>query len=144
MSMTQTVFSVSAAMGFISIFGIAIQDAILDVTYFQRLKREGLSVEEVADGAAQKRLRPCLMTTLVATLGLLPVAMSTEVGAQTPDTTPACSCRNWWCADIRGDYSCRQASNAHRRAALAHVTWRLSREPCVSSFHRAVTRYGDC
>ena len=81
--LTHTTFSVSAAMGFISIFGIAIQDAILVVTYFQRLRSDGLTIEEAADRAAEKRFRPCLMTTLVATLGLLPAALSTEIGAQT-------------------------------------------------------------
>jgi cobalt-zinc-cadmium resistance protein CzcA len=77
-------FSVSAAMGFISIFGIAIQDAILVVTYFQRLREvEGRSVIEAAREAAEKRFRPVLMTTLVATLGLLPAAVSNGIGSQT-------------------------------------------------------------
>ena len=77
-------FSVSAAMGFISIFGIAIQDAILVVTYFQRLRNvEGLPLEEAARQAGEKRFRPALMTTLVATLGLLPAALSNGIGAQT-------------------------------------------------------------
>ncbi len=77
-------FSVSAAMGFISIFGIAIQDAILVVTYFQRLRDvEGLPVVQAAREAAEKRFRPALMTTLVATLGLLPAALSNGIGAQT-------------------------------------------------------------
>ncbi|MBV9946625.1 MAG: efflux RND transporter permease subunit [Myxococcales bacterium] len=77
-------FSVSAAMGFISIFGIAIQDAILVVTYFQRLRAtEGCSIEVAAREAAEKRLRPCLMTTLVAMIGLLPAAISNGIGAQT-------------------------------------------------------------
>jgi len=77
-------FSVSAAMGFISIFGIAIQDAILVVTYFQRLREtEGLSIELAAREAAEKRFRPVLMTTLVATLGLMPAALSNGIGAQT-------------------------------------------------------------
>ena len=77
-------FSVSAAMGFISIFGIAIQDAILVVTYFQRLRNsEGHSIEQAAREAAEKRFRPVLMTTLVATLGLLPAALSNGIGSQT-------------------------------------------------------------
>ena len=81
---TRTNFSVSAAMGFISIFGIAIQDAILVVTYFQRLRdTEGHSIEQAAREAAEKRFRPVLMTTLVATLGLLPAALSNGIGAQT-------------------------------------------------------------
>ncbi|MEO6573410.1 MAG: efflux RND transporter permease subunit, partial [Polyangiaceae bacterium] len=77
-------FSVSAAMGFISIFGIAIQDAILVVTYFRRLRYvEGLSVEDAAREAGEKRFRPALMTTLVATIGLLPAALSNGIGSQT-------------------------------------------------------------
>ncbi len=77
-------FSVSAAMGFISIFGIAIQDAILVVTYFQRLVEvEGHGLERAAREAAEKRFRPVLMTTLVACLGLLPAALAKGVGAQT-------------------------------------------------------------
>jgi cobalt-zinc-cadmium resistance protein CzcA len=77
-------FSVSAAMGFISIFGIAIQDAILVVTYFQRLRDvEGRTIVQAAREAAEKRFRPVLMTTLVATLGLTPAAISNGIGAQT-------------------------------------------------------------
>jgi cobalt-zinc-cadmium resistance protein CzcA len=77
-------FSVSAAMGFISIFGIAVQDAILVVTYFQRLREvEGMGIREAAREAAEKRLRPCLMTTLVAMIGLFPAAVSTGIGSQT-------------------------------------------------------------
>jgi cobalt-zinc-cadmium resistance protein CzcA len=76
-------FSVSAAMGFISIFGIATQDAILVVTYFKRLREvDGLSVEDAAREAAVKRLRPVLMTTFVS-MGLLPAAIATGIGSQT-------------------------------------------------------------
>jgi len=81
---TGTHFSVSAAMGFVSVFGIAVQDALLMVTYFQRLHfGQGMSVELAAREAAEKRFRPVLMTTLVATLGLLPAALSTGIGSQT-------------------------------------------------------------
>ncbi len=81
---TGTTFSISAAMGFISIFGIAIQDAILVVTYYQRFRREGgLSVADAAHAAAEKGFRPALMTTLVAMLGLFPAAVSTGIGSQT-------------------------------------------------------------
>jgi len=81
---TGTNFSVSAAMGFLSIFGVAIQDAILVVTYFQRSHyMEDRSIEEAAAEAAEKRFRPVLMTTLVAMLGLMPAALSHGIGAQT-------------------------------------------------------------
>ena len=75
--------SVSAAMGFVSIFGIAIQDAILVVTYTQRQWAAGKPTEEGVLVAAQQRLRAVLMTTLVAMLGLLPAALSNRLGAQT-------------------------------------------------------------
>ncbi|MEO6420584.1 MAG: efflux RND transporter permease subunit, partial [Polyangiaceae bacterium] len=82
--LTGTNFSVSAAMGFISIFGIAIQDSLLVVSYFQRLRRvDGLSIVEAARVAAEQRFRPVLMTTLVAMLGLFPAAISNGIGAQT-------------------------------------------------------------
>ncbi|MDB5216723.1 MAG: Cobalt-zinc-cadmium resistance protein CzcA, partial [Myxococcaceae bacterium] len=81
---TRTSFSVSAAMGFLSVFGIAIQDAILVVTYFHQMRyKEGLSVREAARASAEKRFRPVLMTTLVAMLGLMPAALSHGIGAQT-------------------------------------------------------------
>ena len=81
---TRTHFSISAAMGFVSIFGLAIQDAILLVTYFQRMREDrGMSIESAAHEASEKRLRAALMTALVATLGLTPAALSNSIGAQT-------------------------------------------------------------
>jgi cobalt-zinc-cadmium resistance protein CzcA len=81
---TRTNFSVSAAMGLLSIFGVAIQDAILVVTYFQRSRYyEGKGIAESAREAAEKRFRPVLMTTLVAMLGLMPAALSHGIGSET-------------------------------------------------------------
>src|SRR5207248_3348396 len=80
---TRTNFSVSAAMGFISIFGIAIQDALIVVTYAQRLWSDGHGLEEGALLAATRRLRPVLMTTLVAMIGLLPAALPRGIGSET-------------------------------------------------------------
>jgi heavy metal efflux system protein len=77
-------FSISAAMGFISIFGLAIQDGILVVTYFQRHRAQsGAPVVEAARYAAEKGFRPMLMAAVVAILGLLPAALSTGIGSQT-------------------------------------------------------------
>jgi cobalt-zinc-cadmium resistance protein CzcA len=76
-------FSQSAAIGFVSVFGIAVQDALLLVTYFQQLHfKEGLSLEEAARVASHRRFRPVLMTTLTAILGLLPAALSNGIGSQ--------------------------------------------------------------
>ncbi len=80
---TRTHFSISAAMGFISIFGVSIQDALLVVTYAQRLWNEGHGLEEGAREAAERWLRPVLMTTFVAMLGLTPAALSHGIGADT-------------------------------------------------------------
>ena len=81
--LTHTNFSISAAMGFISIFGIAVQDALIVVTYAQRLWNDGQSLEAGAGNAAERRLRPVLMTTFVAMLGLTPAALSRGIGADT-------------------------------------------------------------
>ncbi|HXA19367.1 MAG TPA: CusA/CzcA family heavy metal efflux RND transporter [Thermoanaerobaculia bacterium] len=82
--LTHINFSISAAMGFISIFGIAIQDGLLVVTYFQRhRKSESSTVFEAASYAADKGFRPMLMATVVAILGLLPAALSNGIGSQT-------------------------------------------------------------
>jgi heavy metal efflux system protein len=80
---TRTNFSISAAMGFISIFGVSIQDALLVVTYAQRLWNEGHGLESGAREAAERWLRPVLMTTFVAMLGLTPAALSHGIGADT-------------------------------------------------------------
>jgi cobalt-zinc-cadmium resistance protein CzcA len=75
-------FSVSAAMGFVSVFGIAVQDALLMVSYFQQLRAAGVPIEKAAREASEKRFRPVLMTTLVATLGLTPAALSHGIGSE--------------------------------------------------------------
>ena len=80
---TRTHLSISAAMGFISIFGIAVQDAIIVVSYAQKMWREGRSLEEGARLAAQRGLRPALMTASVALIGLLPAALSRGIGSET-------------------------------------------------------------
>lgn len=76
-------FSVSAAMGFISIFGIAIQDGILVCSYTQNFWRAGEGLEDGIRKGAERGFRPVLMTSLVAMLGLLPAALSNAIGAQT-------------------------------------------------------------
>jgi cobalt-zinc-cadmium resistance protein CzcA len=81
---TGTHFSQSAAMGFLSVFGIAVQDALLMVMYFQQLhQQQGMSVEQAARIASEKRFRPVLMTSLTAILGLLPAALSNGIGSET-------------------------------------------------------------
>jgi cobalt-zinc-cadmium resistance protein CzcA len=76
-------FSVSATMGFVSLFGVAVLSALLIVGRAQQCWAEGNGLEEGAREAGRDRFRPVLMTTLVATLGLLPAAVSRGIGSQT-------------------------------------------------------------
>jgi cobalt-zinc-cadmium resistance protein CzcA len=81
--LTDTNFSISAAVGFISIFGVAIMDGLLSVSYFNRLRAEGQPLREAIMQGAGKRVRPMMMTALTAIFGLLPAAVSTRIGSQT-------------------------------------------------------------
>jgi heavy metal efflux system protein len=81
--LTGTHLSISAAMGFVSIFGIAVQDAIIVVTYARRMWLEGHPLDEGARLAAERGLRPALMTASVALIGLLPAALSRGIGSET-------------------------------------------------------------
>lgn len=75
-------FSVSAAIGFIAMSGVAVLDDMILVSYIRQLREKGLPLDEAVTQAAITRLRPVLMTTLVAALGFLPMALSTGVGAE--------------------------------------------------------------
>jgi cobalt-zinc-cadmium resistance protein CzcA len=78
-----TNFSISAAVGFVSLFGIAIMDGLLLISYFNALSAQGLPLREAIIQGAGKRVRPVMMTALTAILGLLPAAVSTKIGSQT-------------------------------------------------------------
>jgi cobalt-zinc-cadmium resistance protein CzcA len=75
-------FSVSAAIGFISLFGVAVMDGILNITYFRELKASGMNVSEAVFRATEQRMRPMLMTALSAGVGLFPAAISHGIGSQ--------------------------------------------------------------
>ena len=79
---TGTPFSVSAAVGFISIFGIAVMDGIVLSFYIRQLWEEGHPFVESIIMGSDRRLRATMMTDLVDALGLLPAALSTRIGAQ--------------------------------------------------------------
>jgi cobalt-zinc-cadmium resistance protein CzcA len=81
--LTGTTFSISAAVGFVSLFGVAIMDGLLLISYFSALRSHGKPLYEAIIEGASKRLRPVMMTALTALLGLLPAAVSTRIGAQT-------------------------------------------------------------
>ena len=75
-------FSISAAIGFVALSGVAVLDDMLLVSTIRRLRRQGMGLEEAVETAAMTRLRPVLMTTLVAALGFLPMALNTGMGAE--------------------------------------------------------------
>jgi cobalt-zinc-cadmium resistance protein CzcA len=79
---TSTDFSISAAVGFISLFGVAIQGALILVVRIRDLVQEGHEIQAAILKGADARMRPVLMTTLAAGIGLLPAAVATGIGAQ--------------------------------------------------------------
>jgi cobalt-zinc-cadmium resistance protein CzcA len=74
--------SISAIIGFIALSGVAVLDDMILVSYVRQLRKKGVPVEEALRGSALTRLRPVLMTTLVASLGFVPMALSTGQGAE--------------------------------------------------------------
>jgi cobalt-zinc-cadmium resistance protein CzcA len=75
-------FSISAAVGFIALFGIAVMNGVVLVSYVRRLHESGSSAIEAAKEGAEVRLRPVLMTALVAALGFLPMALASSAGSE--------------------------------------------------------------
>jgi cobalt-zinc-cadmium resistance protein CzcA len=78
---TGTNFSVSSGVGLLALFGVAVQTGVIMVEYINQLRARRYSVEEAAVQGAVLRLRPIMMTMLVATLGLLPAALSHGIGS---------------------------------------------------------------
>jgi heavy metal efflux system protein len=79
--LTRTNFSVSSGVGFLALFGVSVQTGVIMLEYINQLRVQGHSIEEAAIAGAVLRLRPIMMTMLVATLGLLPAAMSHGIGS---------------------------------------------------------------
>ncbi len=75
-------FSISAGVGFIALFGVAVLNGVVMVSYINQLRQEGKTLEEAVVQGAETRLRPVLMTALVASLGFIPMALSTSAGAE--------------------------------------------------------------
>jgi heavy metal efflux system protein len=78
---THTNFSVSSDVGFLALFGVSVQTGVIMLEYINQLRARGRSIEDSAVEGAVLRLRPIMMTMLVATLGLLPAAMSHGIGS---------------------------------------------------------------
>jgi len=80
---TGTPFSVSSGVGFLALFGVSVQTAVVYISYVNELRGNGVSLAEAIREGAILRLRPIMMTALVAALGLLPAALATGVGTDT-------------------------------------------------------------
>ncbi|MGO8990848.1 MAG: efflux RND transporter permease subunit [bacterium] len=79
--LTGTYLSVSSGVGFMALFGVSVQVGLVMVEYINQLRARGYSIVDAAIEGATRRLRPIMMTMLVATLGLLPAAMSHAIGS---------------------------------------------------------------
>jgi len=75
-------FSMSAGIGFIALFGVAVLNGVVMVTFINQLREQGKGIEEAVLEGALTRLRPVLMTALVASIGFLPMALSHGTGAE--------------------------------------------------------------
>jgi len=80
---TGTPFSVSSGVGFLALFGVSVQTAVVYISYVNELRRGGTPLDQAIREGAILRLRPIMMTALVAALGLLPAALATGVGTDT-------------------------------------------------------------
>jgi cobalt-zinc-cadmium resistance protein CzcA len=83
LKLSGTPFSVSSGIGFVALFGVSVQTAVIFISYANELRQRGLGIAEATREAAILRLRPIMMTALVAALGLLPAALSTGIGSDT-------------------------------------------------------------
>ncbi|MGA7930349.1 MAG: CusA/CzcA family heavy metal efflux RND transporter [Candidatus Sulfotelmatobacter sp.] len=79
--LTHTNFSVSSGVGFLALFGVSVQTGVIMLEYINQLRARGYDIEEAAIEGAVLRLRPIMMTMLVATLGLFPAALSHGIGS---------------------------------------------------------------
>jgi cobalt-zinc-cadmium resistance protein CzcA len=78
---THTNFSVSSGVGFLALFGVSVQTGVIMLEYINQRRARGHAIEDAAVEGAVLRLRPIMMTMLVATLGLLPAALSHDIGS---------------------------------------------------------------
>lgn len=75
-------FSISAGVGFIALFGVAVLNGVVMLSFINQLRQEGRSLADAVKEGAETRLRPVLMTALVASLGFIPMALATSAGAE--------------------------------------------------------------
>jgi heavy metal efflux system protein len=83
LKLTDTPFSVSSGLGLLALFGVSVETGVILISYINKLRLEGMDIKSATREASLLRLRPIMMTALVACLGLLPAALSTGIGSDT-------------------------------------------------------------
>ncbi len=83
LKLTHTPFSVSSVLGLLALLGVSVETAVILVSYINKLRQEGMDIRTATREASLLRLRPIMMTALVACLGLLPAALATGIGSAT-------------------------------------------------------------
>jgi heavy metal efflux system protein len=83
LKLTHTPFSVSSVLGLLALLGVSVETAVILVSYINKLRQDGMDIHSATREASLLRLRPIMMTALVACLGLLPAALSTGIGSDT-------------------------------------------------------------
>ena len=83
LKLTDTPFSVSSVLGLLALLGVSVETAVILVSYINKLRQEGMDIRSATREASLLRLRPIMMTALVACLGLLPAALATGIGSDT-------------------------------------------------------------
>jgi cobalt-zinc-cadmium resistance protein CzcA len=83
LKLTHTPFSVSSVLGLLALMGVSVETAVILVSFINKLRKEGRDIRTATREASLLRLRPIMMTALVACLGLLPAALSTGIGSDT-------------------------------------------------------------
>jgi len=81
LKLTNTPFSVSSVLGLLALLGVSVETGVILVSYINKLRREGMDIRSATRESSLLRLRPIMMTALVACLGLLPAALSTGIGS---------------------------------------------------------------
>jgi heavy metal efflux system protein len=80
---THTNFSISAAVGFISLFGVSVLGGVILVSRIQQMREQGVQLQEAVLRGSELQLRPVLMAALSAAIGLLPASIATGIGSET-------------------------------------------------------------
>jgi cobalt-zinc-cadmium resistance protein CzcA len=83
LKLTHTPLSVSSTLGLLALMGVSVETAVILVSFINKLRQEGKDIRAATHEAALLRLRPIMMTAMVACLGLLPAALSTGIGSDT-------------------------------------------------------------